>query len=137
MSSFRGLPTMNWPILIAGIKRLNAILSQAGGLTRCCSVFVVTLLLEGLSLLMKSSTTPDFWATYAALLFEVKARARVSYRLWQHNSRHPSLQFKKTGNVWSVRIGGGYRALALLEEDVFYWFWIGTHDDYERLIGLY
>ena len=24
----------------------------------------------------------------------------------------------------------------VLEEDMFYWFWIGTHDEYERLIGL-
>ncbi len=37
--------------------------------------------------------------------------------------------------VWSIRIGEGYRALALLQGDVFYWFWIGTHDTYERLIG--
>ena len=85
---------------------------------------------------MKSSTTPDFWGTYRALPPEIKARAKVAYRLWQQNARHPSLQFKKTGNVWSVRIGRGHRALALLEDDVFYWFWIGTHDEYERLIGL-
>jgi hypothetical protein len=86
---------------------------------------------------MKSSTTPDFWATYAALPSAVKTRAKVVYRLWQNNSRHPSLQFKKTGNVWSIRIGEGYRALALLEENTFYWFWIGTHDEYERLLELY
>ena len=85
---------------------------------------------------MKSLTTPDFWATYAALSPEIRARARVVYSLWQQNPRHPSLQFKKTGNAWSVRIGRGYRALALLEDDVFHWFWIGTHDEYERLLGL-
>jgi len=43
---------------------------------------------------------------------------------------------KKTGNAWSVRIGGGYRALALLDADTFYWFWIGTHDEYERLLDV-
>ena len=102
----------------------------------CCGAFVATLLPEALSRSMKSSTTPDFWTTYGALLPEIKARAKVAYRSWQQNARHPLFQFKKTGNVWSVRIGGGYRALALLEEGVFYWFWIGTHDEYERLIGL-
>ena len=86
---------------------------------------------------MKSSTTPDFWATYAALPAEIKGRAKVVYGLWQRNPRHPSLRFKKTRDVWSVRIGGGYRALALLENDVFHWFWIGTHDEYERLLGLH
>ena len=84
---------------------------------------------------MKSSTTPDFWTSYAALPPEIKARAMVTYRLWQRDPRHPSLRFKKTGEVWSIRIGGGYRALALLEGDVFYWFWIGPHDAYLKWIG--
>jgi hypothetical protein len=85
---------------------------------------------------MKSSTTPDFWTAYAALAPRIKSRARQVYRLWRVNPRHPSLQFKKTGHVWSVRIGPGYRAIALLQNDVFYWFWIGTHDEYERHLGL-
>jgi len=45
------------------------------------------------------------------------------------------LRFKKVGDVWSLRIGSGYRAVALLEEDIFFWFWIGTHDEYERLVS--
>jgi len=87
--------------------------------------------------LIRSSTTPDFWAAYGALPSEVKARTRVAYRLWRQNPRHPSLQFKKAGNVWSIRVGGGHRALALFQDDVFHWFWIGTHDEYERLLALY
>ena len=83
---------------------------------------------------MKSSTTPDFWESYSALPPEIRNRAKAAYRLWQRNPRHPSLCFKKTGNVWSVRIGGGYRALADLQGGAFYWFWIGAHDDYLRLI---
>ncbi|MBN1867562.1 hypothetical protein JW916_09745 [Candidatus Sumerlaeota bacterium] len=84
---------------------------------------------------MKSSATPDFWSSFAALPPEVRAKAKTAYRLWRHNPRHPSLRFKKTGNVWSIRIGSGYRALALIEQDTFYWFWIGPHDQYERFIG--
>ena len=86
---------------------------------------------------MRSSTTSDFWTAYGVLPPEIKARARVAYRLWRQNPRHPSLQFKKTGNVWSIRVGAGHRTLALVQDDVFYWFWIGTHDEYERLIALY
>ena len=86
---------------------------------------------------MKSSTTPDFWTSYATLPPEIKARAKVAYRLWQHDPRHPSLQFKKAGSTWSVRIGNGYRSLALLDAGVYYWFWIGTHDEYERLLSLH
>lgn len=81
---------------------------------------------------MKSSTTLDFWKSYSSLPPEIKRKAKAAYRLWQRDPRHPSLRFKKIGDVWSIRIGGGYRALAILESDTFYWFWIGTHDDYER-----
>lgn len=84
---------------------------------------------------MKSSTTPDFWKAFAALPTPIQARARVAYNLWKRNPRHPSLQFKKIQSVWSVRIGSGYRALALQEDEVYYWFWIGTHDEYERLLS--
>jgi len=56
------------------------------------------------------------------------------YHLWRAYPRHPSLRFKKIGELWSVRIGSGYRALSLLKEDTFFWFWIGTHNEYERLL---
>ncbi|MBI2884222.1 MAG: hypothetical protein HYY11_10035 [Candidatus Methylomirabilis oxyfera] len=84
---------------------------------------------------MKSSTTPDFWICYRALPPEIKNKARAAYRLWRENPRHPSLRFKKAGGVWSMRIGAEFRALALLHNNTFYWFWIGAHDEYERLIG--
>jgi hypothetical protein len=64
----------------------------------------------------------------------VPLNKKVAFRLWRGNPRHPSLRFKKVGAAWSVRIGAGYRALATLEGDVAYWFWIGTHDEYERLL---
>lgn len=83
---------------------------------------------------MKSSTTAEFWTAFAALPEGIKARAKLAYQLWLLNPRHPSCQFKKVGDVWSVRVGGGYRALAVLEGDTFVWFWIGTHDQYERLL---
>jgi hypothetical protein len=45
------------------------------------------------------------------------------------------LRFKKCGAVWSVRVGGGYQALAILEDDTFLWYWIGDHDQYEQLLA--
>jgi hypothetical protein len=84
---------------------------------------------------MKSSTTPEFRACYQVLPPEIRRRAAIAYRLWRADPRHPSLRFKKAGNTWSLRIGGGYRALALLENETFYWFWLGPHDEYERLIA--
>lgn len=84
---------------------------------------------------MKSLTTPDFWHSYAALPLKVKGQARKAYRLWVSNPFHPSLHFKKVGNdLWSARVSGGYRALALKQGDDYYWIWIGSHAEYETLV---
>jgi hypothetical protein len=84
---------------------------------------------------MKSSTTPDFWQLYSRLSPEIRQRAKKAYQVWKRNPRHPSLCLKKVGQMWSIRIGAGYRAVALLEGETFFWFWIGSHDEYEKLLG--
>jgi hypothetical protein len=62
----------------------------------------------------------------------MKEQAQKAYQLWQGNPLHPSLHFKKVGkNLWSARISGGYRTLALKKGDDYYWFWIGAHRKYE------
>lgn len=68
---------------------------------------------------MRSLTTPDFWDAYAALPPEIKTLAKRAYRIWRRNPRHPSLRFKKVGDLWAVRIGRGYRALAVKEDGTF------------------
>ncbi|MEO7297552.1 MAG: hypothetical protein ABI042_03125 [Verrucomicrobiota bacterium] len=83
---------------------------------------------------MKSSTTPRFWKAYSDLPSEIKLIARKQYRLWTANPRHPSLQFKKVGPFWSARITENYRSLALLRSEIYHWFWIGTHAEYERIL---
>lgn len=50
------------------------------------------------------------------------------------NSRHPSLQLKKVGRFWSVRVGSHYRALATEADGDLIWLWIGSHADYDALI---
>ena len=85
---------------------------------------------------MKSFATADFWKAYAALSPDMKEQAQKAYQLWQENPLHPSLHFKKVGkNLWSVRVDGGCRALALKKSGDYYWFWIGAHDEYERLLN--
>src|SRR5437588_2113805 len=81
---------------------------------------------------MKSSATSSFWAAFASLPPEIQAQARKAYRLWQQNHRHPSLHFEPKGDYWSVRITRGWRALGRLHEGTLYWFWIGSHEEYER-----
>lgn len=83
---------------------------------------------------MNSSTTSDFWRGYHALPPEIKAKARKAFRLWRISPHHPSLHFKKVGDYWSARIDRGWRVLGRLHQGTLYWFWIGPHDEYERLI---
>jgi hypothetical protein len=87
---------------------------------------------------MKSATLPSFWTAYSSLSEDVKRRARKAYRLWAQNPFHPSLHFKcinREENIWSVRITLGYRAIGILEGDIVTWFWVGSHDDYERFFS--
>jgi len=61
--------------------------------------------------------------------------ADANFELLKSDLHHPSLHFKKIGRFRSVRIGSHYRALAVEVEGGLLWFWVGTHADYDRLIG--
>lgn len=61
--------------------------------------------------------------------------ADKSFSLLRDNPSHPSLHFKRVGRFWSARIGLRYRVLAVEEEDLLLWVWIGDHATYERLIS--
>ncbi len=79
--------------------------------------------------------SPKFWETYEALPLPIRNLADANYALLKRDPRHPSLQFKKVGRYWSVRVGLRYRALAADVDDGYLWFWIGSHADYDKLIG--
>lgn len=80
-------------------------------------------------------TTPRFWRSYEALPPDVQKIADKNFELLKQDPRHPSLQFKRIGRFWSVRAGIGYRALAIQEGTTIAWFWIGDHDEYDRIIS--
>ncbi len=88
---------------------------------------------------MISHATPDFWACFHRLPQSVQAKAKAAYAVWSENPRHPGLHVKPVASagedVWSVRVGIHWRALGVREGDVMIWFWIGSHADYDRLIG--
>lgn len=83
---------------------------------------------------MKHFATPEFWQCFHALPKRVQAQSHKNYELLKADPRHPSLHFKQIGDVWSVRVGRSYRALAVNAGDDCVWFWIGTHAAYEELI---
>jgi hypothetical protein len=84
--------------------------------------------------IFQSKTLLEFWVLYDALPEDIQRRADKQFSLFAPNPKHPSIQLKPVGGFWSVRITDAYRALAFREGDVFTWFWIGSHSEYERLI---
>jgi hypothetical protein len=58
--------------------------------------------------------------------------------MWKQNPYHPSLQFKPihpSKPIYSVRIGIGWRAVGVKDNDTMVWFWIGSHEEYNNLIS--
>lgn len=86
---------------------------------------------------MKAKATPKFWQAYARLPRQVQQRARLAYQKWKRNPKHPGLHFKRVDEeeaIYSVRISDDYRALGVLLKDTVIWYWIGSHDEYLRLL---
>jgi len=85
---------------------------------------------------MRSLTTRRFRDTYATLPVEVRRQARRAWKLFERDPHHPSLKFKKvegTSNVYSARVGLGYRAIGSMEGPLIVWTWIGHHSEYDQM----
>lgn len=83
---------------------------------------------------MKHRTDEQFWSAYDLLPPDVRRRADDAFQKLKVDPKHPSLHFKKIGRRWAARIDRKHRALALEIDDGYLWYWIGSHDEYERLI---
>jgi len=84
---------------------------------------------------MKHLTSSSFWACYNNLPLNIRKLADKNFQLIKQNVHHPSLHTKKVGKYWSVRIGKSHRALATEIDNNLLWFWIGTHSEYDTLLG--
>ena len=84
---------------------------------------------------MRHHAAPDFWTAYRSLPANVQAHADRDYSLLKADPDHPSLHLKKIDEFWSVRVGIHHRALGVDVSDGILWFWIGSHAEYDRIIG--
>jgi hypothetical protein len=86
---------------------------------------------------LKSHLTGSFITSFEHLPKRIQQGARRDYQLWKHSPDHPSLQFKRVGRrreAYSVRVGIGWRALGVKEQDTMVWFWIGSHAEYDQIL---
>jgi hypothetical protein len=87
--------------------------------------------------LMQSRTTRKFWRLFSDLAADIQRDARRAYGVFRTNPAHPGLQFRKIegeDDLYSVRIGLSYRALAVMKNDRIIRYWIGSHSEYDRLV---
>lgn len=83
---------------------------------------------------MRHSASSSFWYAYEELPERIQVLANQRFKMLKENPHHPSLHFKKINRYWSVRAGISYRVLAMEVDGGFLWFWIGGHDEYEKII---
>jgi hypothetical protein len=83
---------------------------------------------------VKYFTTPQFWELYRKLPANIQRQADRNYALLKIDQHHPSLHFKRIGDLWSVRVGIHYRALGFEHDEGIVWFWIGSHAEYDKLM---
>jgi len=88
---------------------------------------------------VKSELDKDFIVLFNKLPDRVKITARKNYKIWEKNPLHPSLEFKKLKTkeaIYSIRVGIGWRALgAIKNKNTIVWFWVGSHEEYNKLIS--
>jgi hypothetical protein len=87
---------------------------------------------------VKSAASRRFWELYNALPAGIQMLAAKNYQLWQRDPHHPSLHYRRlkgSPDWFTVRVGDHYRALGKATGDTITWVWIGSHKDYDRLVG--
>ena len=86
---------------------------------------------------MKSIRTKSYHVLFAKLPSDVQKQALKANRLFEENPSYPSLQFKpinKEKSRYSVRVNKSYRAVGTWKGDTIFWYFIGTHADYDHLL---
>lgn len=71
---------------------------------------------------MRHFAGPAFWQSYSTLPENIRTLPGKNDVLLKTNARHPSLQLKRVGRFWSVRVGSRYRAPAIEVEEGLLWF---------------
>ena len=72
---------------------------------------------------------------FQSLPEHVQELAKKNFKLLKENRTHPSLHFKRVNRFHSVRVGLHHRALGVDADGGVVWFWIGSHAEYDRLVG--
>ncbi len=84
---------------------------------------------------MRHFASPAFWEAYEKLPAAVRDLADKNYSLMKQDQHHPSLRLKEGRALLVCACRVGHRALAVDVDGGLLWFWIGSHADYDAMIG--
>lgn len=88
---------------------------------------------------MKSFRTSKFKELFGRLPVEAQRLATKAYGQWKSDPNYPGVNFKPykgvkgDRRVYEAYIGDHYRAFCYFQENEFVWFWIGSHEDANKL----
>jgi hypothetical protein len=86
---------------------------------------------------MNSFLTEEFLILYRALPDEVRQQARQAYALFEQDPHHPSLRFRRVHPIrpiFSARVSINDRVVGMRDGNHIFWYWIGSHADYDQLL---
>jgi hypothetical protein len=86
---------------------------------------------------VNSFLTESFLTRYRALPAQVREQARQAHALFLQDPHHPSLRFRRVHPVrpiFSARVGIDYRVVGNRDGNDIFWFWIGSHSEYDQLL---
>jgi hypothetical protein len=84
---------------------------------------------------LKHHASPAFWDCYHALPENIQDLAKKNFAFLKEDPSHPSLHFKKIDKYFSARVGLSHRVLGVEVPDGVLWFWIGSHAEYDKIVG--
>lgn len=91
---------------------------------------------------MKNVRTAEYMKLLAGLPETIQKLADDAFALFLENQDHPSLRYHKLAdsenlrtNSYSASITMKYRAVCTIDGDTRVWYWVGSHADYDRLVG--
>ncbi|PLX37358.1 MAG: hypothetical protein C0605_07650 [Hyphomicrobiales bacterium] len=81
----------------------------------------------------------SYWKAYEDLPQPTRALAEKTYKLWKEDPAHSSLRFRQVHEslpVFSFRVGMKHRTIGIkTPDDKMAWFWVGSFDQYQELVG--
>lgn len=87
---------------------------------------------------MISHRSKRFREAFRQLPDHIQRKAKETYRQFKQDPYHKSLKFKQihpSKPIYSVRVGLDYRAVGTKRDQHIIWFWVGSHEDYNKLIA--